>query len=170
MGPCAFTCIQGAPLVVIKLSRMTDLPGFRGLHDAAGVCTTVGLARGRRVLAATLRERARSLENWFAYLHRCARARGRANACVHSCVCARSRQVAIMKSEIQRASVRRSNLRFCGAARDECTYVRWWYTYVRNIRSAIFPIALRSIPASLGNYTAAVLLSDAFACDESHDS
>jgi hypothetical protein len=26
VGPCAFTCIQGAPLVVIKLSRMTDLP------------------------------------------------------------------------------------------------------------------------------------------------
>jgi len=25
VGPCAFTCIQGAPLVVIKLSRMTDL-------------------------------------------------------------------------------------------------------------------------------------------------
>lgn len=51
VGPCAFTCIQGTPLVVIKLSRMTDLLGFRDLRDA-GVRRP--LARPRRANAPAL--------------------------------------------------------------------------------------------------------------------
>lgn len=44
----AFTCIQGAPLVVIKLSRMTDLPRLSGLRAPRRADLLAGLARGRR--------------------------------------------------------------------------------------------------------------------------
>lgn len=71
LGPCAFTCIQGAPLVVIKLSCMTDLPGFRPVCNAG-----VHRPCERPALANMLSVSARSLENWIAFASRmCARDR-----------------------------------------------------------------------------------------------
>lgn len=100
VGPCAFTCIQGAPLVVIKLSRMTDLPGFRD----GDLCT---ISAGVRMYIAALRE-----------AHRAASSRRDANALarrvrslekfdrtrIDVCVRARARQVAITRAEIQRVT------------------------------------------------------------------
>lgn len=63
VGPCAFTCIQGAPLVVIKLSCMTDLPGFRGLQRRCSSALREAGARQRAL-------RIRSLENWIVFASR----------------------------------------------------------------------------------------------------
>lgn len=112
---------------------MTDLPGFRVYIDAG----VYGLARGRRV-----RTRARDILRTL----------------VRVSVSVRERQVAIMKSEIQRASAYAEVIYVFAVPRRVHVRTR------NNIRSAIFPTARFS--ASLGNYAVAALLAT-FACDES---
>lgn len=83
---------------------MTDLPGFRGLRDA-GVYDRRPCERPRRA-----RKILRKLVRVFALV------RERMLVCVCTRASERARQVAIMKSEIQRAGVYPSNLRFLRAA------------------------------------------------------